>query len=59
LHPFWQEMMQPVPGLGLNDSIPLGWMAGRARHSVRAVVVNPSALVSKTGGQGIARPTNF
>ncbi len=30
---------------------------GRARHSVRAVVVKPNALVGNRGGQGTARPT--
>jgi hypothetical protein len=31
---------------------------GRARHSVRAVVVNQKALVGNSDGQGTARPTN-
>ncbi len=31
---------------------------GRARHSVRAVVVKPSALVANRGGQRTARPTS-
>jgi hypothetical protein len=33
-------------------------VAGRARHSVRAVFVNQKAFVATGGGQGIARPTN-
>jgi hypothetical protein len=31
---------------------------GRARHSVRAVVEKPNALVANRGGQGTDRPTN-
>ena len=32
--------------------------AGRARHSVRAVVANPRVMVAIGGGQRTARPTN-
>jgi hypothetical protein len=31
-------------------------MAGRARHSVRAVVVNPNAYVGNSGGQRTGPP---
>jgi hypothetical protein len=32
-------------------------LAGRARHSVRAVVVSPNAFVSRGGAHGVTRPT--
>ncbi len=41
---------------GYKDFAPNG--AGRARHSVRAGVANPRALVAIGGGQRTARPTN-
>lgn len=34
------------------------WQQGRARHSVRAVVMNPYAQVGHLGGQRTAHPTS-
>jgi len=51
----WQFQLTLARFAGLLGKAAAG--EGRARHSVRAAVVNQNALLGKGGGQRTARPT--